>query len=202
MRPRLTYANVVATIALFIALGGASYAALKLPRNSVGARQLKKNAVTGAKIKKSVVTGAKVKDQSLTGQDIDLATVGTVPSAQTANSIVPPEPVHLVGNPGEPGFENGSSNASFKGSITLAPVGYYKDREGTVHLQGYANVDVGPSFVSVFTLPPGYRPAATGIARVFEQQKDLITYIGGDGRVMAREVGGAALEGISFRAES
>ena len=47
---RLTYANVIATLALFIALGGASYAALKLPKNSVGARQLKKGAVTPAKI--------------------------------------------------------------------------------------------------------------------------------------------------------
>jgi hypothetical protein len=34
MRPKLTYANVMATIAVFIALGGASYASLKLPKNS------------------------------------------------------------------------------------------------------------------------------------------------------------------------
>jgi hypothetical protein len=48
---RLTFANVVACLALFIALGGASYAALKLPKNSVGTKQLKKNAVTAAKVK-------------------------------------------------------------------------------------------------------------------------------------------------------
>ncbi|MFN8215592.1 MAG: hypothetical protein U0R71_03255 [Solirubrobacterales bacterium] len=47
----LTFANVVACLALFIALGGASYAAFKLPPNSVGTKQLKKGAVTGAKIK-------------------------------------------------------------------------------------------------------------------------------------------------------
>ena len=39
--PRLTYANVVATLALFIAVGGASYAAVALPANSVGARQVR-----------------------------------------------------------------------------------------------------------------------------------------------------------------
>jgi hypothetical protein len=50
MRARLSYANVMATIAVFIALGGASYAAIKLPKNSVGTRQLKKNAVNGAKV--------------------------------------------------------------------------------------------------------------------------------------------------------
>lgn len=45
MRPRLSYANVVATLALFLALGGSSYAALKLPRNSVGAAQIRAGAV-------------------------------------------------------------------------------------------------------------------------------------------------------------
>jgi hypothetical protein len=43
---RLTYANVMATIALFVSLGGASYAALVLPAHSVGARQLRAGAVT------------------------------------------------------------------------------------------------------------------------------------------------------------
>jgi hypothetical protein len=76
MRPRLTYANVVATLALFIALGGTSYAALKLSENSVGARQLKKNPVITAKIKKEGVTAAKVKKGTLTGIQINPSTLG------------------------------------------------------------------------------------------------------------------------------
>lgn len=48
---RLTYANVVATLALFIALGGSSYAAIKLPKNSVGASQLKTGAVHTGEIR-------------------------------------------------------------------------------------------------------------------------------------------------------
>jgi hypothetical protein len=40
----------VALIALFVALGGGAYAALKLPANSVGAAQLKKSAVTPTKL--------------------------------------------------------------------------------------------------------------------------------------------------------
>ena len=47
---RLSYANVVSSLALFIALGGVSWAAATLPANSVGKRQLKDNAVTGAKV--------------------------------------------------------------------------------------------------------------------------------------------------------
>ena len=43
---RLSYANVVATLALFVSLGGASYAAVALPTNSVGPRQLRSGAVT------------------------------------------------------------------------------------------------------------------------------------------------------------
>ncbi len=48
---RPSYAEVVATLALFIALGGASYAAIQIPKNSVGTKQLKKNAVTSKKVK-------------------------------------------------------------------------------------------------------------------------------------------------------
>ena len=69
IRSRLSYANVTATLALFIALGGVSYAAVKLPKNSVGATQIKKNAVTGAKVRNSSLTGSDVKDRSLTGAD-------------------------------------------------------------------------------------------------------------------------------------
>jgi hypothetical protein len=45
---RFSYANVIATIALFVSLGGASYAAIELPAGSVGARQLRRGAVTAA----------------------------------------------------------------------------------------------------------------------------------------------------------
>jgi hypothetical protein len=44
-------ANAVAYLALFVALGGTSYAAVKLPKNSVGTAQIKKNAVTSKKVK-------------------------------------------------------------------------------------------------------------------------------------------------------
>src|SRR5215218_3928641 len=59
IRRNLSYANVMATIALFAALSGGAYAAVKLPKNSVGARQ----------IKKSAVSSAKVKDRSLLAKD-------------------------------------------------------------------------------------------------------------------------------------
>jgi hypothetical protein len=51
IRRRLTFANVLSVIALFVALGGASYAATQLPKGSVATRQLKNGAVTGAKVR-------------------------------------------------------------------------------------------------------------------------------------------------------
>jgi len=51
MRQRLTFANVVSCLALFVALGGGAYAATQLPKNSVGSKQIKKNAVNSAKVK-------------------------------------------------------------------------------------------------------------------------------------------------------
>jgi hypothetical protein len=50
-RSHLTFANVISMCALFVALGGVSYAALKLPRNSVGSKQIKSNAVKSSKVK-------------------------------------------------------------------------------------------------------------------------------------------------------
>ena len=69
IKATLTYANVMATIAVFVALGGGAYAATQLPKNSVGPAQIKKNAVSAAKIKKNSVSSSKVKDGSLSAGD-------------------------------------------------------------------------------------------------------------------------------------
>ncbi|HEX5609877.1 MAG TPA: hypothetical protein VFX45_07285 [Solirubrobacterales bacterium] len=63
-RPKLNYANVIATIALFVALGGAAVAA-GLPKNSVGPNQLKRGAVTSAKLRKAAVTSGKLAPKSV-----------------------------------------------------------------------------------------------------------------------------------------
>ncbi|HEX8208224.1 MAG TPA: hypothetical protein VF587_19330 [Solirubrobacteraceae bacterium] len=67
LRPHLTYANVVSTACLFIVLGGVSYAAATLPRNSVGAKQLKRNAVTSAKVKNGSLRAADFRASDLPG---------------------------------------------------------------------------------------------------------------------------------------
>jgi hypothetical protein len=221
---RLTYANVMSSLAVFLVLGGATaFAAGQLAKNSVGSKQLKKNAVTAAKIKKETVTGAKVKKDTLTGTQINESTLGTVPSATSAasagtantansanvaSSLTPAEPVHLIGTPGNPPFESGSSNISEAG-ISLVPLGFWKDHDGNVHLQGYAKIgNSGGTIASVFTLPAGFRPASGQIAE-FEQVNEAIAIVGGSntflsgfdlsGKVLGEEEGVIALEGITFR---
>jgi hypothetical protein len=63
-RPKLNYSNVIATIALFVALGGAAVAA-GLPKNSVGPNQLKRGAVTSGKLRKGAVTSGKLAPKSV-----------------------------------------------------------------------------------------------------------------------------------------
>lgn len=215
---------VVAVIALVVAMVGTGYAALNLPKNSVGTKQvrksaittakIKKHAVTGAKVKANSLTGAKVKAGSLTGADINVSTLGTVPSANTANSLAAAEPIHLVGAPGEPPFLSGSSTFPSPGAgLNLAPVGFYKDRAGIVHLEGVAKTGKGTPVVGVipiFTLPPGFRPAS-GTIHIFGGGTSAAAIFGSnvtvEGKVLGGMVGGeedeaTALDGITFRAGS
>lgn len=210
MRPKLTYANVMATIAVFIALGGASYAALKLPKNSVSAKQLKKNAVTTAKIKKEAVTAAKVKKGTLTGTQINASTLGTVPSAERANALAAPENWHEVGAPGEPAFQNGWKDQSPTPDASET-VGFYKDHEGVVHLKGTATEGTN---AAIFALPVGYRPAkplhfAVSCSCAGESTTSLQIF---GSNTPAPDLNGmvylstiapfVSLDGITFRAES
>ncbi len=81
LRPRLTYANVVATLALFAALGGGAYAA-----------GLAKNSVKSKTVKDGSIKGIDVQDDGLTGADIaeeTLATPGLADGSVTGGKLAP-----------------------------------------------------------------------------------------------------------------
>jgi hypothetical protein len=65
----------IGVLALFVALGGTGYAAINLPRNSVGARQLRNGAVTANKIAKGSVTTTKLDSKSIAGSVVFWAKV-------------------------------------------------------------------------------------------------------------------------------
>jgi hypothetical protein len=76
----------MSTIAVFVAIGGASaFAATQLAKNSVGSKQLKNNAVTSAKIKKEAVAGAKIKNGAVSNSKL---ADGAVSSGKLADGAV------------------------------------------------------------------------------------------------------------------
>lgn len=212
---------IVALLALVMSCVGTGIAAFKLPRNSVGTQHIKRNAVRTADIARNAVTGAKVKPRSLTGADIDVSRLGVVPDAahaavaDVARGIAAPEPVHVVGTPGNPPFAPGAGNIGLlpKSGILLPPVSYYKDREGLVRLEGAGKPGVNGV---IFVLPPGFRPAA-GTVQVFgietnsaeEPTKGIVVFgsnmrdqQGNDLSGAVTSLGTTLLSGIAFRAGS
>ncbi len=61
--------NAIAYAALFIALGGTSYAAVRIPAHSVGTLQLQNGSVSNLKIRNNSITAAKIRDGSLLMKD-------------------------------------------------------------------------------------------------------------------------------------
>jgi hypothetical protein len=225
---RFTYANVMATIAVFIALGGSSYA---VAAGSIGSRQLKNNAVRSSDLKNNdirgrdlrngTLAGIDVKNDALTGVDVRESTLATVPSANRADvadsarradranlatDVAAPERFHEVGAPGEPPFNAGCANTP-----GLPSLAFYKDREGVVHLKGsYTCTKVA---APAFNLPRGYRPPsgainAQAIACFGGLECDSLTTAvdivgagvipGADGGVLAGATE-VSLDGVEFR---
>lgn len=154
MREKLTYSNVMSTVAVFLALGGGSFAiAAALEKNSVKSKQVKDNALKSQDLKDG---------KGVTGAD-----------------IAAPEPYHVVGAPGEPAFSDGGDgdciwSDGFGDDGIYQPPSFYKDATGRVHLEGVvksADGTLGDDMCDasgganeiyqdfrVFTLPSDYRP--------------------------------------------
>jgi hypothetical protein len=82
-RSSLTYGNVMATIAVFVALGGTSYA---VATGSIDSREIKNNTVRSKDIRNNQVRGKDVRKDTLTGVDVRESKLGTVPRAGTATT--------------------------------------------------------------------------------------------------------------------
>jgi hypothetical protein len=67
---RLTYANVIATLALFLALGGGAVWAANKQAAKVGTGKLKPNAVTAGKIKANAITSSKIRENAVVATKI------------------------------------------------------------------------------------------------------------------------------------
>ena len=121
LSPLRSPAMIVACVALVVALGGVSYAAGVLPKNSVGTAQLKKKAVTGKKIAANAVTSGKVKNGSLSGVDFAAGQLPAGPKGDKGDK-------GDAGQPGEPAtrlwgrVDNDSANAVLLDGSGIASV--------------------------------------------------------------------------------
>lgn len=78
LKRHLTVANVLSAVALFMALGGAAYAAkLMLPKKSVKTQNLANGAVTNLKLRNGAVTPLKIRNGAVTGAKIATGAVGS-----------------------------------------------------------------------------------------------------------------------------
>jgi hypothetical protein len=70
LKRHLTVANVLSCTALFVALGGAAYAAVKIPPNAIKAKNIANQAVTNPKIKREAVTSGKIRNGGVNAVDL------------------------------------------------------------------------------------------------------------------------------------
>jgi hypothetical protein len=82
IRRHVSYANVMATIAMFIAIGGGAYAA-----STINGSEIKSRTIKGKKIVKQGITRKEVKNDTLRGAQIDESTLGIVPNADKVDGL-------------------------------------------------------------------------------------------------------------------
>jgi hypothetical protein len=193
----LTYANVVATLALFIALGmGSAYAASQLGPKSVGAKQLRPGAVTADKLRKQAVTAPKI--EALAVKQGKVAN-GAITQAKIANGAVGAEklPSEVIDtsklkNDSVTGAKvneaslsqvpsaNNASFATFAGSSN--PEAFAKvDAEATVfpaYSKGIGTADVkqGPEPGIYCVNVPGFVPRGAQVTPEYASFPDVSAY--------------------------
>jgi hypothetical protein len=82
---RISYANIVASLALFVALGGTAAAVTALPRDSVGSPQIQKDAVRSPEIAKDAVRSPEIANDAVRAPEI---ADGAVHSAEIADGAI------------------------------------------------------------------------------------------------------------------
>jgi hypothetical protein len=114
-------ALVVASLALAVALGGTTYAATALPKNSVGAKQLKSGSVSAVKLAKDSVASRQIKDHTIVAADL----------AKNAYPLLPGK-VASAGHADTAGRADTAGHADTAGSVSGATFTTIDYRAGAV----------------------------------------------------------------------
>jgi hypothetical protein len=114
VRSRLSYANAMSTLAVFIALGGSSVAAVQLSRNSVRSEQIANGQVKRPDLAKNAVTSVKVADGSLRADDFKAGQL-------KAGPVGPPGPPGPKGDAGATSLKVRAATANGEVTATCEP---------------------------------------------------------------------------------
>ncbi len=196
MRRRPRFADVVSVLALFAALGGGAYAAVKLEADSVGSKQVRKDSLTGADIKEGklgrVPSAASADSAANAGllDGVDSAALARrglewTPVAEAHQSSSPPGRFTCFGSDG---VVCDSFFGSYDGSGEHAEAAFSRDGFGIVRLAGsIAFTHPAPGLVNpgaIFDLPLGYRPPDRRVLLVLRNGSDPVRLdVGPDGAV-------------------
>jgi hypothetical protein len=133
--------NAVAYVALSVALGGTSYAAVKLPKNSVGASQIKTNAVTSSEVKNGSLLAKDFKSGQLPkgakGDKGDTGAKGAT-GAQGIQGIPGPDLERVAAQRDGAG---GGTNLTAAGQTQVNSVTINAPTAGTLLISGHAFVN-------------------------------------------------------------
>lgn len=168
MRPKLTYANVVASIALFVALGGTSFA-LTLGKDSVKSKNIAREAVRASDIAKGAVNSVKVKDGSLLAGDFKAGQLPTGPTGPKGEKGAT-GPKGAQGIPGISGLErqakvSAENSESPKSAVATCAAGK-QAIGGGYDISGGKDPDVTPgglaNILADVVIPSAPSPGSTG----------------------------------------
>jgi len=123
LRSNLTSAHVLAGAALFVSLGGTSYA---VGVNTIGSKQIKNGSVQSADIGNGKVTSKDIKNQTLSGKDIANGKIGggdikdgTLTPAKFKAGSIPPGAKGAKGDRGDKGAAGGTTVHTVSSSQVL-----------------------------------------------------------------------------------
>jgi hypothetical protein len=144
IRDKLTYANSISSLALFVALGGTSYA-LTLPRDSVGSAQIRPKAVGSSEIRTGAVRSSDVRNRALGIQDLSLV-ARTSLRGQTGpvGPPGPPGPTYTAAVTALGQKVRGNSTGAISRGLNESIVGFDRNVDDCVSTATLATVD-GPN---------------------------------------------------------
>lgn len=197
LRQRLTYANVMSTIAVFVALGGATAFAAQ---NLVGSNQLKAGsvrtgkihaeAVTAGKIRKEAVTAGKIRNDAVTGAKAAEETFSTVPSALVAETAAPRAYARVINHKAGLFVDANRSKGVSAASITFVGTSVYcfelgfavRNVQATVEwLDGGANTFAQATVEPFSACPPGTDASVRTTNNKGEGIENINFYVAFDG---------------------